>query len=205
MNVQQIDVREEIQICKEKLRGMLQERAASLYTRLKHIIPDDLKGTLLPEDVLREVWSLAFVQIGEFRSHQQGGFDKWLYRIADLQLYAHIHLLRSRKQNHQCKLNGLASRWGRPVNPLDFERPLLHPLSNEASSIEVIECLQTSLSSIPKQHRQAIITCYLDGKSWTDVTGEQEETVSSSIGPLSRDLSNSRINLAEASTIYSYG
>ena len=82
-------------LSREDLQRQLKDRAALMHERLRRRIPPDLRSVLSAEDVLQAVWMAAFEQIAGFRAYHNGALDRWLNRIADVQLYEHIRRLRA--------------------------------------------------------------------------------------------------------------
>ena len=82
----------------ESLRGALVERIPALRSYVEEKIPERLRATISPDDVLQEVWLSANRTLATFRPDGPHAFDRWLLRIVNNRLLDALRAARTVKR-----------------------------------------------------------------------------------------------------------
>lgn len=190
-------------VTRRALQEMLKVRAAAMHERLRRRIPSDLRSVLSAEDVLQAVWLAAFEQIAGFRAYHDGALDRWLNRIADIQLYEHIRRLRADKRGGAVKRFDAGQYRTSYLDLLNVVQAPERTPSSAAAVAEALSSLHVALANIPGPHRQAIVMRYIHGRSWDEMASEMQESVPAIKGLLQRGMSKLRRQMGDVTRFYS--
>ncbi len=156
------------------LTSLLEQNCAAVRAML-HIDPK-WASVLEPDDVLQVTCLEAFLQIGRFKSHGDGGFLAWLNRIAQNNLRDAVRELSAVKRSP------LGQRiWS--GNQQDSESILLSNLgittttpSRNAASAEVRAAINSAIALLPPDYGTVVRMYDLEGKSIGDVAAAMKRS-----------------------------
>lgn len=146
---------------------LLTETRSGLCGYLASRIPADLKGTLDADDIAQEAHVEVFRHIGDFENRGPGAFERWLRTIA------------LRKLRDAIKMRRADRRGGGRVAVSPFPRHVEDSIvalldlvavpgqtpSRSAARHEAVAAVQSALSELPEDYRQAVWMVYIEGRS----------------------------------------
>jgi RNA polymerase sigma-70 factor, ECF subfamily len=126
------------------------------------------------DDVVQETMLRAFRDIEGFRYRTSGSFVRWLSAIAD-----HVIVDRVRYRERECRA-AEEVRFRSETNPLGPEPADSRTPSRLFAQQEALERLQSRLSLLPEEHRQAILMAKVEGLTTAEMAerlGKSREAV----------------------------
>lgn len=156
------------------LTSLLEQNCAAVRSML-HIDPK-WASVLEPDDVLQVTCLEAFLQIGRFKSHGDGGFLAWLNRIAQNNLRDAVRELSAVKRSP------LGQRI-QAENQQDSESVLLSNLgmttttpSRNAANAEIRAAINNAIALMPADYGGVVRMYDLEGKSIGDVAAAMKRS-----------------------------
>lgn len=175
-------------------------RYDSLRAYVAAKVPRWLRARVDAEDVLQDVFAIAFRNVDRFEPRGEGSVDRWLRTIAVRRL---INIIREQKRLRRGGENG-ATRVSIDTSAQDQYRPILELLaganrspSSEVAAEEATVAVRAAIEDLAPNHRDAIRFRYIDGLSLNEVASKMGTTrggvsmvVSRAIKRLKQNLGN---------------
>jgi RNA polymerase sigma-70 factor (ECF subfamily) len=144
------------------LQALLHENAARLLAYVSRHLPEQLRSSLEPEDVLQDVFLEVFLRIGEFQAQGSDAAYRWIVTIARHRMVNLLQMAQAAKRGkRRNQVPGLDS----VIDLLEQLAVYTRTPSQSALSHEVVKVVQNSLSAVAPRFREAIQYRYLDGLS----------------------------------------
>lgn len=149
------------------LTVLLTESRAGVCAYLAHRIPADLKGTIDADDIVQEAHVEVFRHINSFEFRGPGSFDRWVKTIAIRKLRDAIKMRRADRRGGG---NFAVSPFPRHIEDsmvaiLDLIALPGQTPSRSAARHEAVAAVQSALSELPEDYRQAVWMVYIEGRS----------------------------------------
>jgi len=181
------------------LQLLLLQYRGELLRYLTRKIPEELRRTLEPQDVLQDVYFEVFRSMGSFSASEPGMALRWMLRIARNRV---IDLVR---------LNNSAKRGGGRADELagasdEAVEKLLQDLwvyertpSRSAAAHELLNAVQQSMNRLPTDYREALRHRYLEGMALDDIASRMNRSSGSVLMLCNRGLKALRTELGSYS------
>ena len=178
------------------LELLLLQYRSDLLRYITKKIPDDIRRTIEPQDILQDVYFEVFRKMESFKATEPGMALRWMLRIARNRL---IDLVR---------LTGAAKRGGGRQTVLaesgsdDSVVKLLQDLSvyertpsRSAAAHELLAAVQQCLNRLPPDYREALRSRYLEGMPVNDIAARMNRSSGSVLMLCNRGLKALRIEM----------
>jgi RNA polymerase sigma factor (sigma-70 family) len=186
-----------------RLQQNLLLRADRLRRHIAAKLPEGLRTIVAPDDVLQEVFVLAFQQTRNFDLNNLDSFDAWITMITNqcvadtikrhrrLKRGGHIRHIRAALDESSCLnlFNLLA---------LPGETP-----SSEVAIREAVTCLRLAVAALPDDQRIVVEMHHFEGRSYEAISSELHKSVPAVRGLLQRAVRTLRTDLGRASRFFS--
>lgn len=156
---------------------LLRHREA-LLRYLHRRVPDDVRQTVDPQDILQDVYVEAFRRIGAFRATDNRSALRWLLTLARHRLLNLIEMQRAAKRG-----GGKGVNWRELAASEQSVVVLLQDLavyertpSQSAVAHEVIAALQSLIGQLPGDWQTAIRLRYLEGQAVEAIAARMNRT-----------------------------
>lgn len=160
---------------------LLLGRYSTLERHIALKIPADARRHVAAEDVLQDVFTQVFRDIGQFEQRGDGSFLAWLKGIADHRLADALKGIRRKKRGgdlHQFTPNEAAASTVRQL--VDQVCVGSHFPSHFAAGNEAAQAIQIAVAALPDDQRDAIRARFFDGMTVEQIaqqTGRTENAV----------------------------
>lgn len=167
------------------LSAALVARVGALRSYVEEKIPQRLRATISPDDVLQDVWLSANRAISGFRPDGPNALDRWLMTIVNNRLLDALRAARAVKRGGDSRQVREADR--RMLSFCSLFSRLRSPgksPSRELRTEEAAHLVRTSLATLSDEVRSAIELRFVDGLPLRDVAtrmGKSESAVHSLI------------------------
>lgn len=178
------------------LEVLLLQYRGELLQYLARKIPDDLRRTIEPQDILQDVYFEVFRSMGSFKADAPGMALRWMLRIARNRVIDLVRL------NHSAKRGGgrLAELAGNSSDEAVVQ--LLQDLSvyertpsRSAVAHELLGAVQQCMNRLPPDYREAIRHRYLEGMAVNDIAAKMNRSSGSVLMLCNRGLKALRLEL----------
>ena len=144
------------------------------------------------EDILQDVFTKAFRQIGRYDPHRGASLYAWLKTIADHQLADAMKRMRRKKRGGDCRQltpndMGLQSTVAQLVDLVCQEN---HTASRSVARNDAAAAIQVGVASLPEDQRDAIRAKFFDGMNVEEIAQDMGRTPGAIRGLIHRAQKN---------------
>ncbi len=184
------------------LDRLLLNHYGPLHARVEKRLPQRLRATVAPEDVIQETFAEAFRTISGFKADSPDAFYRWLVTIADHRLVDAVRAHRAAKRG------GGRSPAVLPGNSsiaaiVDLVAVNERTPSVSARGHEAAAAVQVALAGLRPEYREALTLRYMHGLPVADVAVRMGRTESAIHKVCSRALQALKESMGEASKFLS--
>lgn len=178
------------------LQLLLLQARGDLMRYISRKIPEDLRRTIEPQDILQDVYFEVFRNMASFKASEPGMALRWMLRIARNRL---IDLVR---------LNNSAKRGGGRYEDLaagDTDEAVVKLLqdlsvyertpSRSAAAHELLAAVQRCMNRLPADYREALRCRYLEGMAVNDIAARMNRSSGSVLMLCNRGLKALRLEM----------
>ncbi|MBN2448491.1 MAG: RNA polymerase sigma factor [Phycisphaerae bacterium] len=183
-----------------EVQRVILARAERLRRYVERKIPKRFRGILAAEDVLQDVWIVAFRTI----SPEIENVDSWLTALTNSKLIDTLRAARTRKRGGDWQPLRQAAQQRASFDSLFKNiRARVQTPSREVSAQEARHAVQVALGRLPEDMRQAVCLCHIEGHSRRDVARIMCKTEPAINSLLYRALNELRACVGEAAQFFS--
>ncbi len=155
----------------QALEDLLQDHGPRVRSGLS--IGAERRRDLDPDDVMQVTYLEAYLRIRHLRTPTEGGFAKWLTRIAENNLHDAIRgLARDKRGGAALRVTrGAAGESARTL--LEHVAASTTTAGRIASAREAQELVRATVARLPRSYREVIQACDLDQRSVREVAEER--------------------------------
>lgn len=185
------------------LIGEFAQHAQPLRQYIESRIPARLRSTLTPDDVIQDVWIIAFHRYDHFVPMGNDSLQKWLFGIGSRVLWRAIKVAGARKRGgDRFRVEARQSR--SRIHDLIAEASGQLPTpSREAAAIESAAAVRIAVDHLPDHYRKVIEMRYLQGYSQDEIAKRLNKSSAAVNGLLFRGIRKMRSLLGEAAQFFS--
>lgn len=162
------------------LKEELEARAPRLRALIHGRLPPRLNGILSVDDVMQEIWILAFRNYEGIRDDHPEAFDRWLTVIAQNVL---INIIKAELCVRRGGKNVIAVNPARSQSYVDFAEHVLYEGRSPSGVVAVNEAataIRIALAALPEDWREIVVLRFIENRSIGEVmkmTGRSESAV----------------------------
>jgi RNA polymerase sigma-70 factor (ECF subfamily) len=183
------------------LERLLLDYYAPLAEHVSVALPASIRSVVGIDDIIQQVYSQVFRDIGSFESREDSSFLAWLKTIADNRIRDNLRQHRAKKRGgDQRRVIALPNEGSPFVDDLveEYAATSVTP-SREVARREAIQAIQIALADLPKDYRLVVQLRYFDGLSLEETAEAVGKTTGAVRGVLDRAKQKIRESLQSAS------
>jgi RNA polymerase sigma-70 factor (ECF subfamily) len=180
------------------LDRLLLAHYGSLHARVDKRLPQRLRTTVAPEDVIQETFAEAFRTIGGFKADGPDAFYRWLVTIADHRLVDAVRAHRAAKRGGD-RAPAVQAGHSSIAAMVDLVAMSERTPSVSAGGHEAAAAVQVALAGLRPEYREALTLRYMQGLPVAEVAARMGRTESAVHKVCSRALQALKESMGEAS------
>ncbi len=175
---------------------LLLQYRGELLRYIARKLPDDLRRTIEPQDILQDVYFEVFRNMGSFKATEPGMALRWMLRIARNRLIDLVRLHNSAKRGggRSADLGGGDSDEA-VVKLLQDLAVYERTPSRSAAAHELLDAVQRSMNRLPPDYREALRSRYFEGMAVNDIASRMNRSSGSVLMLCNRGLKALRAEL----------
>lgn len=181
---------------RDSLELLLLDHSGQLRKHIARSLPSRYQSVFDVDDIMQEVLTSAFLNIGQLQDTSPLGFNAWLMAIADLTLINSMRVESAQKRGGDFNRREWITEpvTGRLIQILETLPGNSKSGSSVAAHQEAIAALQVAIAGLPTSQRRAVQIYFVQGKSLEQTCHDLALTPGAVRGLLHR----AKVNLSEA-------
>jgi RNA polymerase sigma-70 factor, ECF subfamily len=182
------------------LELLLLQYRGDLLRYIAKKIPEDIRRTIEPQDILQDVYFEVFRKMESFRATEPGMALRWMLRIARNRLIDLVRLAGSAKRGGGRLADLAASDSDEAVVRLLQDLAVYERTpSRSAAAHELLAAVQRCMNRLPPDYREALRCRYLEGMGVNDIAARMNRTSGSVLMLCNRGLKALRVEMGSFS------